>query len=207
MCRLCHVATDRDLLKVIGKRLKKLTLEVTLNAILADDTAMIGFETAALLPLWCQVHVKASVGLWELPKGYLLQLAFALLRISVYDKSQVGYKVLDLKGFTGNPVAMHFNDIKTLNTADIPHSVKELYITNCSSCQRKCPIYLDFTGLPPLMTLLVFGTLHTILVTQFVSLHFGASNTIPVDTTPIFLGLCSKRLLLTASLMANAVTC
>ncbi|MCH0629409.1 hypothetical protein JNB11_05490 [Kocuria palustris] len=74
VCRLCHVATDQDLVKVIGKRLKTLTVEVTLNAILADDPAMIGFDTAALLPRWCHVHVKASVGLWELTKGYLLQL-------------------------------------------------------------------------------------------------------------------------------------
>lgn len=97
VCRLCHVATDRDLLKVIGKRFKKLMVEVTPNAILADDPTMIGFEAEALLPLWCHVHVRASVGLWELTKGYLLQMKFALLRISVYDESQVGYKVFDLK--------------------------------------------------------------------------------------------------------------
>ncbi|CAN3376396.1 hypothetical protein DIURU_004290 [Diutina rugosa] len=143
VCRLyaayserCFEGMEKSIKAVIEDRLKKITVYVSPEKSAKCDTTIIDFETLALLPPWCDVHIKTSVVFWELVKIYLWQLEFASLMfasvsITIYG-GQFERSSVNFEGLEGNVVAVHLVDLYNINTSDIPKSTLKLSFTRCS---------------------------------------------------------------------------
>lgn len=134
-CGFRELKHKNDVKIMIEDRLKKLTVCVTPAARVGESTTTIDFETLALLPPWCDVHVKTPVAFWELSKKYLLQLKFALLSLTIYDdllNSNLHQNYVDLRGIKGYVVAVHLVDIHNYKVSDIPETIEDLSLTRCT---------------------------------------------------------------------------
>ena len=109
---------------------RRLMMNVTLEYVVKGDHTKIDLKTLSFLPP-CHAHIKTSVGMWELTKKWILVMEFRLLEITV-DNEHPAHEVFDLKGLEVKPFAINFEGIRDLDSANIPDSVAELQITECT---------------------------------------------------------------------------
>ena len=126
--------------QVVETRLRKLTVNVIPVLGAGDAPALIDFETAALLPLWCKIHIRTLVAFYELVKLYVRQVKFALLKVTIYGLSEKYQARVDLKGLEVD--AVHLKHIYQFDTSNIPLSTKKLEFTLSS-----LPEQVDLTHL------------------------------------------------------------